>query len=196
PPGGRPRSYHAGAEKFRRKEPAAGGDPRGRGSLQLDRPVGVFQEGAPGLVLLVGQFQVEHRAALGLLRLVNEVHVRLLRRPAALLDVAGHAGADDVLPGARAPLAAGHHVVEAQLAGRELLAAVLALVVVAGEDVPPVELHRLLGEPVVAHQPDDARHLDLAADGPDPVVVLLPEVAGAGVAGLAPGGGNAGGEPG
>jgi len=36
------------------------------------------------------------------------------------------------------------HVVEAQLARRELLAAVLALVIVAGENAAAVELDRLL----------------------------------------------------
>src|SRR5262249_58813800 len=102
----------------------------------------------------------------------------LLGRPAALADVAGHAGADDVLPGRRAALAARDYVVQAQLGGRVLLAAVLALVVVAGEDVPPVELHRLPRQLVVGQEPDHARHLDLDAAGADPVVVLLAEVLG------------------
>src|SRR5262245_21647956 len=97
-------------------------------SLQLDGPVSVVEEGFPRLVLAVGQLEVEHRAALGLLGLADEVHVGLLRSPTALPHVAGHAGADDVLPGAGAPLAARHDVVERQLAGGELLAAVLALV--------------------------------------------------------------------
>src|SRR5262249_49558665 len=45
---------------------------------------------------------------------------------------------------------------------------------------------RLLGQPVVAHQPDHARHLDLAVDGADPVIVRLPEELGAVLADLAP----------
>src|SRR5438067_1064946 len=93
---------------------------RSRGSLQLDGPVGVVEERLPRLVLAVRQLQVEHRAALRLLRLADEVHVRLLRRPATLLDVAGHASADDVLPSADAALAPGHDVVQAQLRRREL----------------------------------------------------------------------------
>ena len=58
------------------------------------------------MVFLIGEFQVQQRAALRLLRLAYEVHVRLLRRAAALLDVASHAGTDDVFPGAGATLAA------------------------------------------------------------------------------------------
>src|SRR4051812_7897509 len=87
-----------------REEGCRGGSHRPGGLLQLNRPVGVVQEGPPGLVLAVRHLQVEQRTALGLLRLANEVHVGLLRSPAALLDVAVDAGADDVLPGAGAPL--------------------------------------------------------------------------------------------
>src|SRR5205807_5727707 len=110
--------------------------------LQLDRPVSAVEEAPPRLVLAVGQLQVQQRAAPRLLRLADQGHAGLARGAAALADVAGHAGADDVLPGGLAALAARDHVVQAQLAGRELLAAVLALVVVAGEDVPAVELDR------------------------------------------------------
>src|SRR5205085_10364580 len=105
------------------------------GSLQLHIPVRAIQEGLPGPVLLLRQLQVQHRAPPRLFRLADQAHVRLLGRAAALADVAAHAGADDVLPGAGAALAARQHVVQAQFRGRELLAAVLALVVVAGEDV-------------------------------------------------------------
>src|SRR5205823_7400109 len=111
--------------------------------LQLHRPVGVVQEGPPRLVLAVRQFQVQERAALGLLRLADQAHVRLLRRAAALADVAGHAGADDVVPRALPALAARDDVVQAQFRGRKLAAAVLALVVVARADVAAVGLHRL-----------------------------------------------------
>src|SRR5262249_20745044 len=146
------------------------------------------EERLPGLVLAVGQLQIEHRAAFRLFRLAYQVHAGFLGSPAALTDVARDAGADDVLPGAGTPLAARHDVVEAQLACGKLLAAVLALVVIAGEYVPPVELYRLLGQAVVANQANDPRHLDFAVHGADPVVVLLTEVTGPKFADLAPGG--------
>src|SRR5262249_1753319 len=110
--------------------------------LQLDRPVGVLQEALPRLILALRELQVQHRAALRLLRLADQRQTSLPRRATALADVAGHAGADDVLPRCLAALAARRDVVEAQLARRELLAAILALVVVASEDVPAIELHR------------------------------------------------------
>src|SRR6516162_5780891 len=103
--------------------------------------------------------------------------MRLLRRAAAFLDVAAHAGADDVFPDAQAALAARRDVIQTQLGRRKLLAAVLALVVVARENVAAVEFHRLTGQFVVTEQADDARRLDLAVDGPHPVVILLSKIA-------------------
>jgi hypothetical protein len=144
--------------------------------LQLDRPVGVVEEGPPRLILAVRHLEVQQGAALGLFRLANEVHVRLFRGAAALADVAVDASADDVLPTADAALAARDDVIEAQFGGWELLAAVLALIVVACEDVAAIELHRLLRQPVVVHQANDARHLNLAVDGVQPIVVHLTEV--------------------
>src|SRR5262249_60739738 len=122
------------------------------------------------------QFQVQERTALGFFRLANQAEVRLLRRAAAFLDVAVDAGADDVFPSALPAARARHDVIETQLGGRVLLAAVLALVVVAREYVAAIELHRLLGKLVVTEQTNYARHLDLAIDRTHPVVVLLPHI--------------------
>ena len=85
-------------------------------------------------------------------------------------------------------MAARNDVVQAQLGRRKLLAAELALVVVAGKDVPPIELHRVLGQPFVADQANDARHLDLAGRCPHPVVFFLAKVLVPVFADLAPGG--------
>src|SRR5436305_2042984 len=114
--------------------------------LQLHRPVRILQKRLPRLILAQRQLQVEQRAAFWLLRLADQRHMGLLRRAAAFLDVALDAGANDVLPRRMAALAARDDVVQAQFRGRELLAAELALIVVAGENVAAVELHRLLGQ--------------------------------------------------
>src|SRR5687767_24797 len=97
--------------------------------LQLDRPVSIVEEALPRLVLAVAQLQVHQRAAFRLLRLANQGHAGLAGSPATLPHVAGDAGADDVFPGRLSALAARHHVVQAQFTRRELLAAVLTLVV-------------------------------------------------------------------
>ena len=53
------------------------------------------------------------------------------------------------------------------------VAAILAPILVAREQVAAVELHPLPRQLVVAEQPDHARHADLERDGPDPVVGLV-----------------------
>src|SRR5947199_3137461 len=103
-------------------------------SLELDAPVRVVEELLPRLVLPLRELQVQQRRALRLLRPADQAHVRLLRRAAALADVAVHARTHDILPRRHAALAARRDVVEAELARRVLPPAVLALVVVAGED--------------------------------------------------------------
>src|SRR5262245_23304739 len=117
--------------------------------LQLHAPIRVVEELLPRLVLSLRELQVQQRRALRFLRLADQAHVRLLRRATALADIAIHTRAHDILPRRHAALAAWRDVVEAQLARRMLPPAVLALVVVAGEDVPAVELHRLLRHLVV-----------------------------------------------
>src|SRR5215469_7562652 len=101
----------------------------------------------------------------------DQAHAGLAGGAAPFADVALQAGADDVLPGRPAAPAAGEDVIEAQLGGGEPLAAVLAAVAVAGEDVAAVELDLVPGQAVVGQQADDAGDLDLEVDGADEVVV-------------------------
>src|SRR6266849_2036231 len=156
--------------------------------LQLHRPVGVVEEGAPGLVFTVSELEVEERAAFGFFGLADQGHAGLLGGAATFANVAANAGADDVVPSVVAALAARNDVIQAQLGSRILAAAELTLVVVAGEDVAAIELHRLLGQLLIGHETDDPRHLDLAIDRPNPIVVFLAEMAGAEFTQLAPGG--------
>ena len=84
--------------------------------LQLDVPVEIV---APALVQVIGR-----EAAAMLLQLpagrperaAADVHVRLLRRAAALPEVARRAGGGDILPGRAAALGARQDMVEGQLA--------------------------------------------------------------------------------
>ena len=53
-----------------------------------------------------------------------------------------------------------------------MAAAILASIAIAGEEVAAVEFDTLLGQTVVAQQPDDSGHGDFEADGFYPVVLL------------------------
>ena len=116
---------------------------KGIKSLQIDGPVSAVDEGFPRLVLGIVELYGQERAALWLDRMANQFHVRFLRRAATFADVAGDAGADDVFPTGIAAAAARHDVVEAEFAGGEQLAAILAMVGVAGEQVAAIEAERL-----------------------------------------------------
>src|SRR5262245_37771643 len=105
---------------------------RDRGLFQLDRPVCGVEERLPASVLPVRELEPKGRAGLGLQGFADQADSRLLRGAAPFTDVAFEAGADDVVPGGPAPLDPGDDVVEAQLAGGEAPAAVLAAVAVAG----------------------------------------------------------------
>lgn len=149
--------------------------------LQFHGPVGVVEELLPGAVSLVAQVEVEHGAVLGLDGLLNQEHARLLGSPAAFPGVAARAGAYDVLPGRLAAQASGDHVVQREFRHREAFAAVLAVILVPGEDVAAVEFHVAAGQAIVEKEANDPRHRDVKVHRGNPVVGVGLEL----VAGLA-----------
>ena len=125
----------------------------GRGLFfQRNRPVCVVEEMPPGSVFFRTQGEPQDRAAARLDGLANQVHAGLEGQAAALARVAARAGADDVLPRGPAAARTGQHVVEAQFAGGEVSATVLAAIVVAQKNVAAIQPHALLGDPVVEQE--------------------------------------------
>jgi len=94
----------------------------------------------------------------------------------AFFDIAGGAGTHDVLPGGFAAHAAGDYVVERKLAGWESLAAILAVVFVAGEDVPAVEFDLVSWQPVVKEKSYNSRHGNIEINGRNPIVAVRLEI--------------------
>src|SRR5690606_38115392 len=88
-----------------------------------------------------------------------------------LPHVALHARAHDVLPGGFTPSATWHDMVDAQLAGYEMLPAVLTTVAIASKQVATVKADPLLGNTVVVQQSQDPRDLNLEVNASDPVFV-------------------------
>ncbi len=75
-----------------------------------------------------------------------------------------------------AAAARGHDVVQAQFARGKPLAAVLAVVAVAGENVAAIQPHALLRHAIVVQQPQHPRHLDFKVHAANPVLVRLLEL--------------------
>src|SRR5687767_10856922 len=111
-----PATSIAAAASRRRRRPIAS-------SLQLDVPVEIV---APAFVKVVGREAPAILLQLPAGRPVGaavEVHMRLERGPAALLEVARRAGGGDILPGRPPALGARHDMVEGELGRRsEILA--------------------------------------------------------------------------
>ena len=148
-----------------------GGAPQNEHFLfQFHVPVGMVEELLPRAVAIVTELDADDGAELGLGRFRDELHAGFFGQSAALADVALHATTHDVIPGVSAIAAARYDVVQAELGGGELLAAVLAAVAVAGKDVAAVEFDLLFGQSIVQQQPHNARHGNVESHGADPVV--------------------------
>lgn len=95
----------------------------------------------------------------------NQRHLRFLRKPVALARVTRDARTNDILPRRRAAAIARQDVIEVQLNAIENVAAILAGVLVALENVVPGELHFLLRQPIEEQKNDHARDANLPRNG-------------------------------
>ena len=107
------------------------------------------------------------RAPLRSLRLANQTHVRFLRQPVAFACVTLNARANHVFPCRRSASIARHDMIEIQLISLEDMAAILASVLVALENVVTGKLHFLLRETIKKEQHNHARDSDLPRNGCD-----------------------------
>src|SRR6185503_19607517 len=106
-------------------------------------------------------------------RHTKQMHPRLSRRPPSLPAVAADAARDDVSPVLPAAMSDRQHMIEGQLACREVVATVLAPVIVTGVDVGPGKRHVVEAtlDLDVPQKADDGRQLEAERDGPDLPVV-------------------------
>jgi len=137
----------------------------------------MVEELFPALVSPVAEVDMDEGVVPGLHGLLYQLHARLMQALAAFPDVAGGTGTDNILPGSFAAHTPRDDVVERQFAGREMLAAVLASVPVAGENITAVEFDLGSGQAVVEKQPDNPRHGHMEIDGGYPVVPVRLEIA-------------------
>ena len=146
---------------------------RSKSIAQLDIPVREVEKVPPAIVQLAVESDVDERPPLRTHGPLNEVHPDLMREPVALSRVTRDARADDVFPSRRAAFVARDDVIKIQVALVENVAAVLAHVLVALEDVVPRELHFLPRHPVEKQQHDHTRHADLERDRMHHVLLRL-----------------------
>lgn len=127
----------------------------------------------PAIVVIEAQIDLDEGPPLGPAWFADEVHADFLRGVVRLAGIASDAGADDVFPGGRAAAVAGNDVVKIQVLAIKRLAAILAGVVIALENVVPGELDFLLGQAVKDSQQNDSRNPDPERNGVDAFGVWL-----------------------
>ena len=110
-------------------------------------------------------------APLGPLRFADKMHVRFLRQPIAFACIARDARANHIFPCSRSASFTRHDMIKIQVVALEDLAAVLAGVLVALENVVASELHFLFREPIEKEQHDYARHPNLPRNCRDDFVI-------------------------
>lgn len=120
---------------------------------------------------------MDERIVLRLGGLLDKSKAGLLWSSAAFFHVAFCAGTDHIFPVRFSACAARDNVVERQFAGGIALAAILAAVSVAGEDVPPIEFDLASGQAVVEEEADNAGDGDVEIYGRNPVAAIRLEIA-------------------
>jgi len=120
---------------------------------------------------------MDERIVSGFDGLFYQLHTGMVGALAALLYIAGRTGTDNVLPSGLAAHASRDDVVQRQLTGREMLAAVLAPVLIAGENVTAVEFDLGSWQAVVKKQPDNPGHRHMEIDRRDPFVPVRLKIA-------------------
>ena len=138
---------------------------------QLDVPVGKIDKVPPAFMLRRRKRDMHKRAPLRSLRLANQTHVRLLRKPVAFAGVTLDARANHIFPRRRPASVARHDMIEIQLISLENPAAILARVFVPLENIVTSKLNFLLRETIKKEQHDHTRHPNLPRNRRDDFVI-------------------------
>ena len=110
---------------------------------------------------------MHERAPLRSLRLANQTHVRFLWEPVAFACVTLNARANHIFPCRRPASIPRHDMIQIQFVSLENIAAILAGVLVALENVVTRKLHFLFRETIKKEQHNHARDANLPRNGCD-----------------------------
>lgn len=121
----------------------------------------------PAIVLVEAEIDLYKWPPLGSLRFANKVQPGLLRGAIGLQRITFNAGADDVLPACRPATVAGDDMVQIEILAITGLAAILASVLVALENIVPGEFDLFLGEMIIHQEKNHPRQTQSKRNGPD-----------------------------
>ncbi len=130
----------------------------------------MVEELLPASITRMAEVDVDQWIVFWAMRFLYESKSGLFGHSPALSDVAVRARTNDVFPDRFSADASGDNVVKRQLGGWILLAAILAFVFIAGENISPVKLDLISRQTVIKEQPNYSRHGYIEIDGGHPVV--------------------------
>ena len=107
----------------------------------------------------------------GSLRLTNQTHPCLGRRPPPLFLVAWQTAGHDVLPSGSATHRLGYNVVVGEVTGVHSSTTILAFIFVPDIDVFPREANGVFPEPNKVQESNYSRQSDRQGDGPHPTII-------------------------
>lgn len=119
----------------------------------------------PAGVNTPGKCDVHKRAPPGTLWFPEKLHTGFVRKSVSLAGVAGDARANYVFPCGLPTAVARQHMVDVKVGSFEAVAAILAGVFVALEDIVPRKLHIFFGQSVEEAEHDDPRYADPERNG-------------------------------
>src|SRR5437016_2109851 len=134
---------------------------------QFDDPIGEINDVFPAIVLVKAELDLDKGTPLRRLRFENEVQTGILRGEIGLECIAADTRTDNVFPGSRPAPVARDDVVQIQVFAVENLAAILAGVLVALEDIVPGEFDFLLRHVIVNDQQNHSGDTDAERNGAD-----------------------------
>jgi len=137
----------------------------------------MVEELLPALVAFVPQVDMNKWIVLRFDWFFYQLHAGVFRSPASLFNVAGCARTDNIFPDCFAAQHPRDNMIKRQLAGWKTLAAVLAAVFVAGEDISTVKFHLVTRQSVEKQKPDNPRHRNMEIHRRDPIVPVRLEIA-------------------
>ena len=127
----------------------------------------------PRVVTRLAELEMEHGAPLGTLGFVKQFESSLGRRTVALAAIARHAGADDIFPGSFATTITRDDVIEIEVLAVELVATILAGVVITLEDVVTGKFYFLLRHAIKEKKKNDLGHANLEGHGADDIGAFI-----------------------
>src|SRR5437879_12102058 len=123
---------------------------------KLNVPISQSVKMCPGIVLRRGKRNLNNRPPLWPFGFADQTHVRLARKPIALVRIAGDTRTNDIFPRCCSSLISRHNVIQIEFAAIKHLPAILAGVLATLENVVPNKFNLFVLAPIENQENNNA----------------------------------------